>query len=61
MEKIVLAFALVYTLFSCEKDEIGANDKNTLSLEFENLVGADPLVLNTKTYKRCNSTKDLIP
>jgi hypothetical protein len=55
MKKIVLAFALVYTLFSCEKDEIGANDKNTLSLEFENLVGAEPLVLNTKTYKNASN------
>lgn len=49
-----LAFALVLgisTFFiACETAEINPNDKNKVSLNFENMVGTEPIMLNTKTY-----------
>lgn len=39
---------------ACKKDEVEAidpNDKNTVTLEFDNRVGNKPMVLNTATYK----------
>ena len=49
-----LAIALISsTLFwSCNKEEeIGPNDKNALTVEFDNYVGNEKLVLETKSYK----------
>ncbi|WP_457070532.1 MbnP family protein [Hymenobacter sp. UYAg731] len=37
-------------LTGCKKDEVAANQTGTVALEFEQTVGADPLVLDTKTY-----------
>lgn len=44
-------FALAaLTLVSCKKDEAATSPTGTVALEFEQTVGADPLVLDTKTY-----------
>jgi hypothetical protein len=53
MKKITIALVLGISIFfaACEKtDSIGPNDKNDLSLYFENMVGTDAIVLGTKTY-----------
>lgn len=48
----LLALATSFILVSCEKeDEIGPNDTNNLTLEIDNRVGTQDLVLNTQTYK----------
>lgn len=47
-------FALTFTLTACKKDEVepvGANDKNNLTLEFDNRAGAQKLALATTSYK----------
>lgn len=46
------ALAFSFTIVSCTKEEeIGPNDKNALSIEFDNYVGNEKLVLETKSYK----------
>ncbi len=52
MKKIAFALVLGISVFfaACETSDINPNDKNSVSLYFENLVGTDPVVLNTKTY-----------
>lgn len=51
----VSAFIITTTL-SCKKDEaINPNDKNSLSLNFQNLVGENALVLNTGAYKNSSN------
>jgi hypothetical protein len=51
------ALALIFTsalLLACTKDDvdpIGANDKNTITLEFDNRVGAQKMALGNTTYK----------
>lgn len=45
---------LVAVVLGCKKDEvdaIGANDKNNITLEFDNRVGTQALALGTTTYK----------
>lgn len=45
------SFALAtFALAGCKKDEMVANQTSTVALEFEQTVGADPLVLDTQTY-----------
>ena len=43
------AFAML-ALAGCKKDEVVANQTGTVALEFEQTVGTDALVLDTKTY-----------
>ncbi|OYU66453.1 MAG: hypothetical protein CFE22_09045 [Cytophagaceae bacterium BCCC1] len=52
MKKIAFALVLSISVFfaACKTSDINPNDKNSVSLYFENLVGTDPVVLNTKTY-----------
>jgi hypothetical protein len=52
MKKIAFALVLGISVFfaACETSDINPNDKNSVSLYFENLVGTEPMVLNTKTY-----------
>jgi hypothetical protein len=52
MKKIVFLLIVCIPLFfvACEISEINPNDKNAVSLNFENMVGTEPVVLNTKTY-----------
>lgn len=52
MKKIAFAFVLGIAAFftACESSDINPNDKNSVSLYFENLVGTDPVVLGSKTY-----------
>lgn len=48
----LLALAITSFLMSCNKEpEIGPNDKNTVTLEFDNRVGAQNLEMGSKTYK----------
>ncbi|MDF7817724.1 hypothetical protein P1X15_08955 [Runella sp. MFBS21] len=48
----LMALAVSFVLVSCSKEEeIGPNDKNSVILEFDNYVGNEKLVLDTKTYK----------
>jgi hypothetical protein len=46
------ALAITIVLVSCNKtEEIGLNDKNTITLEFDNRVGSQNLEMGSKTYK----------
>lgn len=56
MKKLAFALVLGISVFfaACETSDINPNDKNSVSLNFENLVGTDPMVLNTKTYTNAN-------
>lgn len=50
--KIALIAIASFSIFSCEKeDEIGPTDKNSLSIEFDNRIGDQKLVLGTTTAK----------
>lgn len=47
IKNLLFAFITISTITACEKtDEIGPNDKGTLSIEFDNRVGLDELKLN---------------
>lgn len=52
MKKIAFALSIGLSVFfvSCESTDISPNDKNSVKLTFENLVGSEPLVLGTKSY-----------
>ncbi|MCP9770656.1 hypothetical protein EGI22_22345 [Lacihabitans sp. LS3-19] len=53
MKKLSIALVMGISIFfaACEKsDSIGPNDKNDLSMYFENMVGTEPITLGTKTY-----------
>ncbi|MCP9755561.1 hypothetical protein EGI26_10375 [Lacihabitans sp. CCS-44] len=52
MKKIALALALGISVFfaACETSDINPNDKNSVSLHFEHLVGTEAFMLNTKTF-----------
>ncbi|TAE37241.1 MAG: hypothetical protein EAZ70_09115 [Runella slithyformis] len=46
------ALSVTAILVSCNKEEeIGPNDKNTVTLEFDNRVGSQNLEMGSKTYK----------
>lgn len=51
---LLSAFLLSVAIVSCQKDEINPNDKNSVSIEFENRVGDQKLVLGSTKAK--NST-----
>ncbi|PLK44797.1 MULTISPECIES: MbnP family protein [Emticicia] len=49
---LVIAFFVAVFVVSCQKeDDINPNDKNTVTLEFDNRVGDQKLVLGTTTAK----------
>lgn len=51
-----VAFFLFASIISCKKDdEINPNDKNSLSLNFQNKVGENTVVLNTGSYKNSSN------
>ncbi|MCA0365723.1 MAG: hypothetical protein LCH67_16905 [Bacteroidetes bacterium] len=55
---ILILAILSVTIYSCEKaDEIGPNDKNSLSLNFDNMVGTEDLVMGSKTYTNTSGEK----
>lgn len=48
----LMALAVSFIFVSCTKEEeIGPNDKNSISIEFDNYVGGEKLVLGSKIYK----------
>lgn len=52
LTKYFLISTIIISVFiSCKKDdEIDPNDKNIVTLEFENFVGTNPLTLGSNTY-----------
>lgn len=61
LSSTLLALAITFLFIACNKEaEIGPNDTNTLSLEFENRVGNQPLVLGTTTYKNTSNEEFVV-
>lgn len=49
---LLTCFALVITSISCKKnDEVKPDEKNNITLEFDNQVGSDEMTLGTGSYK----------
>lgn len=52
ISKLFFAIFATVTIISCHKeDEIGPNDKNSISIEFDNRIGDQKLVLGTTKAK----------